>query len=111
MTKHMTCDCNNCHESKLSASPERKKYFKREANRALRRVINRTNAWENPLEVVRARDLWGSPLPYSTCPPPGGLLYYPPPMHRIYRLVIYPLEHPFYYWWLTPFLLAAILSV
>jgi hypothetical protein len=59
MTKHMTCDCNNCHESKLSASPERKKYFKREANRALRRVINRTNAWENPLEVVRARDLWG----------------------------------------------------
>jgi hypothetical protein len=52
MTKHMTCDCNNCHESKLSASPERKKY-------ALRRVINRTNAWENPLEVVRARDLWG----------------------------------------------------
>jgi hypothetical protein len=59
MTKHMTCDCNNCHEAKLNASQERKKYFKREANRALRRVINRTTASENPLDAVRACDLWG----------------------------------------------------
>jgi uncharacterized pyridoxal phosphate-containing UPF0001 family protein len=58
VTKHMTCGCSNCHESKLNASQERKKYFKREANRALRRVINHTAAWENPLDVVRGRDLW-----------------------------------------------------
>ena len=40
----MTCGCSNCHESKLNASQERKKYFKA--------------AWENPLDVVRGRDLW-----------------------------------------------------